>query len=431
VHAFSDQNGEEEFVVVCGQQELINKEAENYKIFFADAPKVMLAKAIHFAAIAYILPGANLAEVTTLTEFYRHNSAEVVIKVFHQLFDILLARYAKGRTSETELKLKTFFLNWLRLSEKDISPATLGSQLDNVHRKVLWAGLLSSAELASQLTVPPLKEQKNRDSPFLSGLTYGSLDGEGILVDGQGQPWLVDFSQVERGPFVRDFVMLETAVKFDLLTTLDVQARHEVEQRLLAVSHLDDTAALDGLSNEAQKALQVIHCIRKYASMVMNGDMKAYQLGLYYCTAGRLATYNHKLQYPRQELISYFHAALSTAALLRQRSTPSRQDLPEAARRSLWIDEENQQVWVEGEEVELPPASYELLLFLYRRANQLCTFQIISQQVFKIDEYWTMRNTIQAAIKRLREKIEPDPNYPKYVINDWGRGYKLVLNYPP
>lgn len=431
VHAFSDQNGEEEFVVVCGQRELVSKEAENYKLFLADSPRMILTKAIHFAAIAYVLPGASLAEAITLTEYYRHNSMEAVIGVINQLFEMLLVRYEKGRTSETEPNLKTFFLNWLGLREEALVPAALGAWQESIRRKALSAGLLKLEEPAFRLTTLLFKERKTLTSPFWCGLTYGRLDGEGVLVDGQGRPYLVDFSQVELGPLVRDFVMLETAVKFDLLATLDVQARQELEQRLWAGAHLGEAADTEDLAGDGLKALQVINCIRKFAAAGINNDLKAYQLGLYYNAVNQLADYDQHWQYSRHELARYFHAVLSTLEFLRQRSSPLRQDLPQAALKSLWIDRENQQVWVEGEEIELPPASYELLLFLYQRANQLCTFQIISQQVFTMNEYWTMKNTIQAAIRRLREKIEPDPNYPKYVINDRGRGYKLILNHTP
>jgi len=38
-----------------------------------------------------------------------------------------------------------------------------------------------------------------------------------------------------------------------------------------------------------------------------------------------------------------------------------------------------------------------------------------------------MRDTINSAIRRLREEIEPDPDHPTYIQTVRGSGYKLVL----
>ncbi len=35
-------------------------------------------------------------------------------------------------------------------------------------------------------------------------------------------------------------------------------------------------------------------------------------------------------------------------------------------------------------------------------------------------------NAIAALIKRVREKIEPTPKHPQYLLNVKGRGYRLV-----
>ena len=41
------------------------------------------------------------------------------------------------------------------------------------------------------------------------------------------------------------------------------------------------------------------------------------------------------------------------------------------------------------------------------------------------NEYLNDDNTVMVHIKRLRNKIEDNPNNPKYVVTVWGIGYKL------
>ena len=31
-------------------------------------------------------------------------------------------------------------------------------------------------------------------------------------------------------------------------------------------------------------------------------------------------------------------------------------------------------------------------------------------------------------VRRLRDKVEPDPHTPRYIVPVWGRGYRLVMD---
>ncbi len=109
--------------------------------------------------------------------------------------------------------------------------------------------------------------------------------------------------------------------------------------------------------------------------------------------------------------------------------------LPAAAARSLWLDEANQEVWVEGRCVPLTPQEFRLLKYLYDHANQLCHREALAEHVFDIplaglhpeQAKQVMRDTINCAIRRLREELEPDPEHPIYIQTVRGRGYRLML----
>jgi hypothetical protein len=92
------------------------------------------------------------------------------------------------------------------------------------------------------------------------------------------------------------------------------------------------------------------------------------------------------------------------------------------------IDVDSGEVWVDGEHsVTLTELEYRALLLFYGRMGQLCDKYQIVEAVWGddyIDEVDDAR--IEKLISRLRKKIEPDPNTPKYIQTVRGRGYKLV-----
>lgn len=92
------------------------------------------------------------------------------------------------------------------------------------------------------------------------------------------------------------------------------------------------------------------------------------------------------------------------------------------------IDVEAGDVWVDGKLAPLlTELEYKLLLLLYGNLDRICDKYKIVESVWGenyIDEVDDAR--IEKLVSRLREKLEPNPVEPKYVITVRGRGYKLV-----
>ena len=86
------------------------------------------------------------------------------------------------------------------------------------------------------------------------------------------------------------------------------------------------------------------------------------------------------------------------------------------------VDRDNRRVRVRGEEINLTGKEFDLLEFLishpgkvYGRAKLL---EIIWGKDYPGDE-----RTVDVHVRRLREKIEPNPSDPVYVQTKWGVGY--------
>ena len=91
----------------------------------------------------------------------------------------------------------------------------------------------------------------------------------------------------------------------------------------------------------------------------------------------------------------------------------------------LEIDTVQHEVRRDGELVELTPNEYKLLVTLARYPGRVYSrFELINHvQGYEYEGY---ERTIDAHVKNLRKKIEPDPRHPRYVETVFGTGYRLA-----
>ncbi len=83
------------------------------------------------------------------------------------------------------------------------------------------------------------------------------------------------------------------------------------------------------------------------------------------------------------------------------------------------------QVRVAGRAVELTPTEFALLAALIQNPGRVYTrLQLLDKALG--DSYEGYERTIDAHIKNLRQKLEPDPAKPRYVLTVYGVGYKFA-----
>lgn len=92
----------------------------------------------------------------------------------------------------------------------------------------------------------------------------------------------------------------------------------------------------------------------------------------------------------------------------------------------LTIEYASNTVSVRGRPVELTWMEYHLLCALARHPNQVQSHAAVLARAWG-SEYRGDRDLLKVYIRRLREKIEEDPSRPRYILTDWGRGYKLAV----
>ena len=91
----------------------------------------------------------------------------------------------------------------------------------------------------------------------------------------------------------------------------------------------------------------------------------------------------------------------------------------------LEIDTVRHEVRRDGAVVDLTPNEYRLLVTLARYPGRVYSrFELVNHvQGYDFEGY---ERTIDAHVKNLRKKIEPDPKHPRYVETVFGVGYRLA-----
>ncbi len=114
-------------------------------------------------------------------------------------------------------------------------------------------------------------------------------------------------------------------------------------------------------------------------------------------------------------------------AVLRRAEPPTHDSSRPAFRvEDLVIDFATRTVAVRGKTVKLTPTEYRLLCTLAASPNQVLTHQALLARVWG-SEFLGEREFVKIYVKRLRDKIEDDPSRPRYIVTEWGRGYKLAI----
>ena len=77
-----------------------------------------------------------------------------------------------------------------------------------------------------------------------------------------------------------------------------------------------------------------------------------------------------------------------------------------------------------GQEIDLTATEFQLLVFLARQPGRIFTRAQLLEAVhgIAIDSY---ERAIDAHIKNIRRKIEPNPREPRYILKVYGVGYKF------
>ncbi|WP_208379077.1 response regulator transcription factor [Cumulibacter soli] len=88
------------------------------------------------------------------------------------------------------------------------------------------------------------------------------------------------------------------------------------------------------------------------------------------------------------------------------------------------IDPAHRRAWLGTNEIALTTREYQLLLHCVQHPGAVLSRDEILGEVWG----WTVGDpsTVTVHVRRLREKIEPEPRFPIYLRTEWGAGYRFT-----
>jgi two-component system, OmpR family, response regulator RegX3 len=126
-----------------------------------------------------------------------------------------------------------------------------------------------------------------------------------------------------------------------------------------------------------------------------------------------------------RELVSRVRAHLRRAAMYGSQPGPEGGDLLSGG--PVELDVERHEVRVRGEQVRLTPKEFGLLALFVRRQGRLLTRDFLISEMWGAD-YFGDTKTLDVHVKRLRQKIEDNPQSPAHLVTVRGLGYRFLSN---
>ena len=120
-----------------------------------------------------------------------------------------------------------------------------------------------------------------------------------------------------------------------------------------------------------------------------------------------------------QEVVSRVRAVLRRTNPQPDETSQQSLDFP-----SMIIDPKTRLVTIDGDEITLTAKEFDTLWLLAQHPRQVFTRNHVLERVWGISDYIDP-STVTVHMRRLREKIEPDPSKPQHLLTVWGVGYKF------
>ncbi len=328
---YSNKGIGREVIVKFGDVRKIQQEYDNFKEYVEpfvgggrNTAVLDVRRMTHLGGIIYTFLGTSSDQLVDFTEFYRRASVSQITDVLDRLFlETCGTWYANHKRQLLDLTA-----DYRRLF--GYTP----EQLEQVRSKQL-----KSVRGKRRLRFTSLKGERTFTNPLLvmtgtplacttyTCSTHGDFNPHNLLVDNTGHVWLIDFQETGSSHILRDVAMLDSAIRFQLLTEGDatLEERNHLEEALLEsiqhFSEVEQLASSISIGNQVlAKAYATVVHLRRLAHRLVaqnqrlvtqnqDDDINEYYIALFYSAL-------NTLQFFSLPPVQREHALLSASLLV-------------------------------------------------------------------------------------------------------------------
>lgn len=128
----------------------------------------------------------------------------------------------------------------------------------------------------------------------------------------------------------------------------------------------------------------------------------------------------------------FSHAELTARvkALLRRyrvyKGKPATEEDPYLTVGDLRLHRQRNEAYRGNIEINLSEIEYRMIRLLTEQPRRIFSVQQIYEHVWNEPYFYSSNGTVMVHIRKLRIKLEEDPQNPKRIVTVWGKGYRLV-----
>ena len=391
-----------------------------------------------FSATAWQIVTNELEEeIKTLAQIIPWQSSTVNVKFIDTMFQNVL----QATLNANEMRRAQEYVDYLLGEEsqfKRSSPLTAefknnietiiteAEDRQAISKKVFARSLLSIEKLSSN-TFPLMLTPE--EIPFC--ISIAEMDPGTICVN-RNIIWPSDPSHNVIAPVWHMFVSLEVFIRRNQVIYNSIRNILDLEATLLKIDTLKGAIHPNEVERQYRSFAQIIQAIRHNAATLLGPDLLPYLNCLFLIMSSQILEYYPNRKYTNQEIKMIVYL-LNVAGLVKDKlfelyKGGSHHTQLHTSYPPLVINTRND-VCLGSQAIQLTDREFAFLSYLYEHAGDVCDRIDILKHAFGIDDPGSAdkNGLINANLRRIWEKLEPDPGKQTYLITVRGQGIKLIL----
>ncbi len=236
--------------------------------------------------LVYSLVDAEWGKIRTFSDYYLESDAGQISSSLERFFSQTFQTIFSAAESQT-VNLTALYCEGLHLTISKLKNSMGELRPGEFPETYLRFEGVDETLLNPASWILPGGKFRRLDEVAKVCLCHGDLHGRNILVNRDDGYWLIDFARVDISHAVRDFVELETDIKFNLMNDLYLAELYRYERALLLPGRFTEKVpAIDFPSPIVDKSYKVIAALRQIAagSLGLEGGMREYYEALLFNT---------------------------------------------------------------------------------------------------------------------------------------------------